>query len=371
MIKAAEVIQLMGKIAPKELAEDWDNVGLQVGDVNQEVENILIALDFNQEVLNEALEKNCQLIITHHPFIFKGIKSINTQNESGRLIFELIKNNIVLFSAHTNLDIAEGGLNDYLINKLDVENISLLKTTKSKNYHKLVTFIPENDFPKVRDAVYAKGAGEYKNYSHSGFYQQGTGNFKPLEDSNPHLGKKNVLNEVREYRFEVIVEDDKLDKVVKELIKVHPYEEPAWDLYEMENLKTEHGIGRIADFKFEIELQPFLDQIKDIYDLDVIKVVRAKNKLKKVALCSGSGADFIKDAYYQGADLYLTGDVKYHEAQLAEELGINLIDFGHYGSEKFVRELLTERLKKEASAKLLKELNFYKSELKTRPWDYQ
>ncbi|SDC80114.1 Nif3-like dinuclear metal center hexameric protein [Halanaerobium congolense] len=371
MVKAAEIIQLMGRIAPRELAEDWDNVGLQVGDINQEVKNVLIALDFNQAVLNEALEKNCQLIITHHPFIFNGIKSINTQNETGKLIFDLIKNDIILFSAHTNLDVAEGGLNDYLINKLDVENISLLKTTKSKNYHKLVTFIPENDLQKVRDAVYAKRAGEYKNYSHSGFYQEGTGNFKPLEKAEPHLGKKGVLNEVNEYRFEVIVADNKLDQVVKELLKVHPYEEPAWDLYELENLKTEKGIGRIADLKAEIELQPFLNEVKEVYDLDVIKVVKSKNKLKRIALCSGSGADFIKDAYYQGADLYLTGDVKYHEAQIAEELGINLVDFGHYGSEKFVRELLVERLKNEASTKLLKTINFYKSELKTRPWDYQ
>lgn len=371
MIKAAEVIQLMGKIAPANLAEDWDNVGLQVGNTKQEVRNVLIALDFNKDVLNEALERDCQLIITHHPFIFDGIKSINTQNQSGSLIFELIKNDIVLFSAHTNLDIAENGLNDYLINKLDVNNISILKSTKSKNYHKLVTFVPKSDFKELRDALYAKGAGKYNNYSHSGFYQQGTGNFKPLSDSSPYLGEKGSLNEVEEYRFEALVADEKIDQVVKELLKVHPYEEPAWDLYKMENLKTEKGIGRIADLKSEIELQPFLNQIKEIYNLDVIKVVKAKNKVNKIALCSGSGSDFIKDAYYQGADLYLTGDVKYHEAQLAEELGINLVDFGHYGSEKFVRELLVERLNNEASSKLKRELNFLKSEIKTRPWEYQ
>jgi len=371
MIKAAEVIQLMGEIAPADLAEDWDNVGLQVGNPNQEVKNVLIALDFNKNVLAEAIDKNCQLIITHHPFIFNGLKSINTQNQSGSLIFDLVKNDISLFSAHTNLDIAENGLNDYLINKLDVKNISLLKSTKSQNYHKLVTFVPKSDFKKLRDALYAKGAGEYNNYSHSGFYNQGTGNFKPLADSNPYLGEKDSLNEIEEYRFEAVVSDDKIDQVVKELLKVHPYEEPAWDLYKMENLKSEKGIGRIADLKSEIKLQVFLDKIKEVYNLDVIKVVKSKNKVKKIALCSGSGSDFIKDAYYQGADLYLTGDVKYHEAQLAEELGINLVDFGHYGSEKFVRELLVERLNNEASNKLKKELNFIKSEVNTRPWEYQ
>ncbi len=371
MIKAAEILQLMGKIAPANLAEDWDNVGLQVGDPKQEVKNVLIALDFNRNVLDEALEKDCQLIVTHHPFIFNGLKSINTQNQSGSLIFDLIKNDIVLFSAHTNLDIAENGLNDYLIKKLDVNNISLLKSTKSQNYHKLVTFVPKSDFKALKDALYAKGAGKYNNYSHSGFYHQGTGNFKPLAESSPYLGEKGSVNEIEEYRFETVVSDDKIDQVVKELLRVHPYEEPAWDLYKIENLKSKKGIGRVADLKTEIDLDAFLDKIKEIYDLDQIKVVKAKNTVKRIALCSGSGADFIKDAYYQGADLYLTGDIKYHEAQLAEELGINLVDFGHYGSEKFVRELLLERLNSEASTKLKKELKFLKSEVNTCPWNYQ
>lgn len=371
MVKAAEVLQLMGQIAPSALAEDWDNVGLQVGDPSQDVKNILIALDFNQEVLKEAVEKECDLIITHHPFIFKGIKSVNTQNQSGKLIFELIKKNISLFSAHTNLDIAEDGLNDYLIRKLDVENIKILKTTSSQNYHKLVTFIPEDSFEAVRDALYQKGAGSFKNYSHSGFYQKGEGNFKALADSDPYLGEKGKLNKVKEYRFETIVAPENLDKVIKELLKAHPYEEPAWDLYKMENLKSKKGIGRIADLKKAVDLDNFIDSVKKVYDLELIKVVKSKKKIKKVALCSGSGADFIKDAYYQGADLYLTGDVKFHEAQSAEELGLSLIDFGHYGSEKFVRELLIERLENKASTKLEKEINFIKSEVNTRPWNYQ
>jgi len=371
MVKAAEIIQLMGQIAPASLAEDWDNVGLQVGNPAQDVKNVLIALDFNQKVLQEAIEKDCDLIITHHPFIFKGIKSVNTQNQSGKLIYKLIKNNISLFSAHTNLDIAEDGLNDYLIKKLDVENINILKTTASQNYHKLVTFIPEDSFETVRDALYQKGAGRYKKYSHSGFYQKGEGNFKALADSDPYLGEKGRLNEVQEYRFETIVAPENLDKVIKELLKVHPYEEPAWDLYKMENLNNEKGIGRIADLKKEMDLDRFLDLVKRVYDLELIKVVKAKNKIKKVALCSGSGADFIKDAYYQGADIYLTGDVKFHEAQSAEELGLSLIDFGHYGSEKFVRDLLFERLENQASSKLKKEIKFIKSDVHTCPWNYQ
>ena len=371
MAKAAEVIQLMGELAPARLAEDWDNVGLQVGDASNEVENVLLALDFNQEVLAEAVEKKCNLIITHHPFIFNGIKSVNKQNKSGNLIFQLIKNNISLFSAHTNLDIAEAGLNDYLINKLDVENISILKTTSSKNYSKLVTFIPENSFETVRNALFAEGAGEFKNYSHSSFYQQGKGSFKALAESEPYLGEKGSLNEVEEYRFETIVAPENLNRVIKALLRVHPYEEPAWDLYQMENLKTEKGIGRIAELKSEIDLDSFIDKIKEVYNLEMIKAVRAKKQIKRIALCSGSGADFIKDAHYQGADLYLTGDIKFHEAQTAEELGMALVDFGHYGSEKFVKELLFDRLKSIAPAALIKEVTFIKSEVNTNPWSYQ
>lgn len=371
MVKVAELIDLMGKIAPVRLAEDWDNVGLQVGETNQEVKNVLLSLDFNREVLSEAINKNCQLIITHHPLIFNGIKSVNNQNESGRLILELIKNKIALFSAHTNLDIADGGLNDFLINKLPVDKISLLKVTDTKAYYKLVTFVPEKNLEELKTALYEKGAGRYKNYSHSGFFQKGKANFKPLADSKPYLGKKNKLNKVEEYRFETIVAAENLDKVVKELLKKHPYEEVAWDLFKMENLKDNLGLGRIADLKQEFDFEKLLAEIKNLYQLDFLKYVKSKNKVRKIALCSGSGADFIKDAFKQGADLYLTGDVKYHEAQLAEELGINLVDFGHYGSEKFVKELLLKRLSETANNKLKKELNFIKSDLNCSPWNYK
>lgn len=358
----------MGKIAPVRLAEEWDNVGLQVGDTKQNVENVLLALDFNKEVLAEAKNTNCQLIITHHPLIFNGLKSVNSQNESGRLILELVQNEIALFSAHTNLDIAAGGLNDFLINKLPVENISLLKVTESQNYYKLVTFVPESDFVEVKEALYQKGAGRYKDYSHSGFYQKGSGNFKPLAAAEPYLGEKNKLNTVSEYRFETIVAEKNLDKIIKELLKVHPYQEPAWDLYRIENLKDESGIGRIADLKKEFKFDDLLAIIKDVFELKQLKYVKAKNKINRIALCSGSGADFIKNAYYKGADLYLTGDLKYHEAELAAELGMNLVDFGHYGSEKFVKDLLFNKLTKSANNKIKNKINFIKSELNTSPW---
>ena len=369
MAKIEEVIQLMGEVAPVRLAEDWDNVGLQVGDSSLESNNVLISLDLNAAVLKEAKAKNCGLIITHHPLIFKAINSVNSQTETGRLIMELIKNDITLFSAHTNLDIAEGGLNDYLADKLDLINIEILNVSREDNYYKLVVFVPEDHLQNLKDLLYENGAGRIGNYSHSGFTVSGTGSFKPLADSEPFLGEKNKVNNVKEYRLETIVKAEDSNKITKKMIKAHPYEEPAWDLYKLENIKDSKGIGRIAYLNNALTLEEFIIKVKNKLSLNNFKYVGSKDKMiKKVAICSGSGADFIKDAAFNGVDLYLTGDLKYHEAQLAEELNMALIDFGHYGSEKFVKELLYEKLTKKAEQKSLQNINFIKSQENTNPW---
>lgn len=371
MIKIDQIIEMMAEIAPKNLAEDWDNVGVQVGDTNQPVENVLIALDLNKDVLEEAKEKDCQMIITHHPLIFNGLKTINSQNESGRLIMDLIKHNITLFSAHTNLDIAEGGLNDYLADKLKLNKIDKLSTTEEKSYYKLVVYVPEDDINSLKEVLYQNGAGHIGNYSHSGFSVKGRGTFKPLADADPHLGNINELNEVSEYRLETIIAEEDIEKIRRKIIKTHPYEEPVWDLYKLENIKKKFGLGRIGYLPESKNLAEMLKEVKKIYSLETLKYTGDKNKtIKKVALCSGSGADFIQTAAFNGADLYLTGDVKYHEAQLAEELDLALIDFGHYGSEKFVKELLYEKLKEKAEGKGFKKINFYKSQINTNPWNY-
>lgn len=371
MIKIDQIIEMMGEIAPKSLAEDWDNVGVQVGDTNQKVKNVLIALDLNKDVIKEAKTNDCQLIITHHPLIFKGLKSINSQSESGRLIMELIKNNITLFSAHTNLDIADGGLNDYLAEKLNLNRIDKLSITEEKDYYKLVVFVPENALDSLKEVLYQNGAGHIGNYSHSGFSIRGKGTFKPLADSNPYTGNKNEINEVSEYRLETIIAAEDAEKIQRIIVKAHPYEEPVWDLFKLENIKKEIGLGRIGYLSETKKLGELLHEVKELYSLEYLKYSGDKNKkINKIALCSGSGADFIKTAAFNGADLYLTGDVKYHEAQLAEELGMALIDFGHYGSEKFVKPLLYEKLSEKAIEKGFSNINFYKSQKNTNPWNY-
>jgi dinuclear metal center YbgI/SA1388 family protein len=284
---------------------------------------------------------------------------------------ELIKNNITLFSAHTNLDIAEGGLNDYLAEKLNLTKIGKLETTDVKNYYKLVVFVPEDALDALKEILYKSGAGHIGKYSHSGFSIKGKGTFMPLADANPHTGNKNEINEVSEYRLETIIAADDAEKIKRKILKAHPYEEPVWDLFKLENIQKDVGLGRIGYLKETKKLGELLEEVKEKYSLEYLKYSGDKNKnIDKIALCSGSGADFIKTAAFNGADLYLTGDVKYHEAQLAEELGMALIDFGHYGSEKFVKELLHEKLTEKVKEKNISNINFFKSQINTNPWNY-
>ena len=214
MAKAQEIISLMGEIAPVRLAEEWDNVGLQIGDINNEVGKILLALDLNNKVIDEAIENNCNMIITHHPVIFNGINSVSSESVVGQMIIRLIKNDIIVFSAHTNLDIAQEGLNDYICNKLGIKNFHPLEVTKSENYYKFVVFVPKNYIDEIKSAVYENGGGKMGKYSHSGFYLQGKSSFKPLEGSSPHIGSTGKISEVDEIKLETVVAEDKIDKVL-------------------------------------------------------------------------------------------------------------------------------------------------------------
>lgn len=281
MAKIEEIIQLMGEIAPVRLAEDWDNVGLQVGDSSLKINNVLISLDLNAAVLKEAKAKNCGLIITHHPLIFKAINSVNSQSETGRLIMDLIKNEIALFSAHTNLDIAAGGLNDHLTDKLDLINVEILNVSREENYYKLVVFVPESHLQDLKDSLYENGAGRIGNYSHSGFVVSGTGSFKPLAESEPFIGEKNKVNNVEEYRLETIIKAEDISKITKKMIKAHPYEEPAWDLYKLENIKESKGIGRIAYLDAPLTLEEFIIIVKNKLSLESFKYVGSKDKTIK------------------------------------------------------------------------------------------
>ncbi|MFW6022763.1 MAG: Nif3-like dinuclear metal center hexameric protein [Halanaerobiaceae bacterium] len=368
MTQIKDVIKILNQLAPDNLAFEWDSVGMQVGDVNNNVKNILVTLDVNEKVIEEALDKNCQLILSHHPFIFKPLdKIINTGK--GELIFKLIKNNISLFSMHTNLDIVSGGLNDYLADILKLNNVQLLKTIKEKKLNKLVVFIPENHLNEVRDALLNNGAGFLGNYSHTSFITKGSGSFKPLAGSKPFMGKENKINVVEEYRFETIIEEEKIGQIVAIMKDVHPYEEVAYDLYPLNN-KSGYGLGRIGNLNREYNLADYLKIVKDKLNISQLKYVGELDKrIKRVAVCSGSGADLISLSQKMGADLYITADIKYHDAQFAETIDIALLEAGHYQSEIIVKNIFKEYLDKKMDNKSL-DISILKSEINTDPWNY-
>ena len=364
MLKSKEIFKFMSELAPQELAKDWDNPGLQVGDVEQTVNKVLLTLDVTQKVIDEAVENNCDLIISHHPLIFNSLDKIDFNDEKGKIISKAIKNKTGIFSAHTNLDIASGGLNDYLAQKLNILHTKPLVSNLKKNYKKLVVFVPEENLTQLRQVMLELGAGKMGNYSHCSFAVKGQGSFKPLAGSRPYQGEKNKLNKTAEYRLEAIVAADKIDEIVDKMLEKHPYEQPAYDIFELENLVETKGIGRIGFLKEKLKLEDFLAFVQDKLNLSHLKYVGAENEsIKKVALCSGSGGDFIETAAHSGADLYLSGDIKFHQAQQAEVNHLCLIDAGHYGTEKIVKEMLKKKLNKEFD-----DISFIISRVNTNPF---
>ncbi|WP_408954842.1 Nif3-like dinuclear metal center hexameric protein [Natroniella sp. ANB-PHB2] len=367
-VKLQQITSLVNKLAPKSLAADWDNIGLQLGDYNQEVEKILVSLDINQEILQEAVNKNVDLIIAHHPLIFDKLAKIRFDTPLGKIIQQAIKEEISIYIAHTNYDIAPGGLNDILAAKLKLDNLDILEVTTKRKYKKFVVFVPEEAVNEIKDALGSLGAGWIGNYSDCFFEQQGRGSFRALEGTDPYSGEEDRVNQVDEYRLETIVPSHILGKVIKKMIKVHPYEEVAYDVYPLENEGERFGLGRIGYLKESLPLREYVDLIKEELTLDTVRVVGELDRsIKKVALCSGSGANYIKAAAFKGADLLVTGDLKYHQGQLAQEEGLAVVDAGHYGTEKIMKEGVVEYLLTEIKSNNL-EVEIIKSKVNTNPF---
>ncbi|MCF6466546.1 Nif3-like dinuclear metal center hexameric protein [Clostridium sp. Cult2] len=335
-MKAIEIIKLLDKWASPYLIDEWDNTGFQIGDPEKEVTKVLVSLDLDREVFEQAVDERAQMIITHHPIIFKPLKSITKLSYKENLIYDIIREDIVVYNAHTNLDLATGGINDILANLLGIENVEPIKTAYEETLFKLVVFVPKDYAHVIRKVLGETGAGWIGNYSHCTYNTEGVGTFMPLEGTNPFIGESYVLEEVEEIRIETIVREKNLSQVLKEMIKNHPYEEVAYDVYPLKNKGKVYGYGRIGKIK-ETSLLNYLDIIKERLKVENIIVYGNHNKsVSKVAICGGSGSSFIYDAYVKGADIFITGDVKYHEAQYANELGLTIIDAGHYHTEKVI-----------------------------------
>lgn len=348
MVSLQTVINLIEKLAPKKLALEWDNVGLMVGSSAAKVNKILVVLTVTPGAVEYAASNGIDLIVSHHPFIFKPLNSIRQDWPTGKMIVDAIKHNIAIYSAHTNLDVAKGGINDLLAQELGLEKVEVLDRTYEEPLKKIAVYVPRGYEEAVRNAMGDAGAGHIGNYSHCSFNVSGVGTFKPLEGSNPFIGQPGELEKVDEVRVETVAPASKVRKILNAMLKVHPYEEVAYDVYPLENEGCVFGLGRVGCLKTPVTLRELCQVVKQKLKLKYLRVVGdLERKVSKVAVCGGAGGSLIPKAVFTGADAYITGDIKYHEAEEAKASGLALIDAGHYSTEKIVLNFLARYLKDE------------------------
>lgn len=345
-MKIKEIISLLESWAPISYQENYDNSGLIVGNRETEVSKVLITLDCIESIVDEAIRENCQLIIAHHPIIFSGLKRLNGKNYIERTVIQAIKSDIAIYAIHTNLDNVYTGVNAMMGERLGLMKTRVL-SPKRQLLRKLVTYIPEAQFEKVSHALYDVGAGHIGNYSHCGFSSIGEGTFQGNEMSHPAIGNPHRLEKVKEIRFETVFSPFLESKIVQTLKEVHPYEEVAYDIFVLENEHHLVGSGLIGELKEEMTLENFLEWVKAQFELTTLKYTSIDKKIKRVALCGGSGSFLRFHAAQEGADVYISSDFKYHEWFDAEGT-ISYMDIGHYESEKFTKELIFNYLKKNA-----------------------
>ncbi len=364
-MKLIEIIKNIESWAPKEIAWQKDNVGLQIGDPDKRAKNILLCLEVDDNVIDEALKKKCNLIISHHPLLFSPIKKITPAHDfTSRIIQKLIKNDITLYSAHTNLDYTKDGVSFQLADKLELKNINFLVNLKSNQY-KVTVFVPQEESELVADAMFKAGAGNIGEYSHCSFMTIGIGTFLGSANTIPHTGKKEKFEAFPEIKLEMIVDRWKLDSVLIAMKKVHPYEEPAFDIYPLDNPNLNYGIGAIGELEKEFDLKEFLSYISRKLDVKNFRYAGGtKNNIKKVAVCGGSGSEYLKDAIAQKCDAFITADIKYHTF-LDAERDILLIDAGHYETEIFSLSEIKKRIT--SSLKQKSEINVFMYSGSTNP----
>src|SRR5690625_2477846 len=327
----ADVFRAMEQWAPLHLAYDWDRVGLQVGAANQAVKKVMITLDVLESVVDEAIDNDVELIIAHHPLLFKPIEQLDVTTPKGKVLQKLIKHDITVYAAHTNLDIANDGVNDILCDQLGITSRKSLVDFHTEKLFKIVIYVPHSHTEVVRNALSEAGAGHIGNYSHCTFQTSGEGTFKPLEGTNPYIGSKNKLEIVQEMKIESIINERNLSKVINAIIAAHPYEEVAYDVYPLKNKGTTYGLGRVGRLDKKMNVKDLAEHVKNRLDLSHVRVTGNLNKdVEKIAILGGSGEKYIHQVKKSGADVYITGDMSFHVAQDAEQMGLTVIDAGHY-----------------------------------------
>jgi dinuclear metal center YbgI/SA1388 family protein len=343
-MKIKEITSYLETIAPSDLQESYDNAGLVVGNADMEISGVLISLDCIEEVVDEAIANNCNLIVAHHPIVFGGLKKINGKNYVERTVIKAIKNDIAIYAIHTNLDNVYEGVNKRIADKLGLLRTHIL-SPKPNLLKKLVTFVPVEFAEKVKQAIFDAGAGHIGNYGECSFAASGIGSFKASGDAKPFVGEIDKQQQEQELRLETIFPTFLQTQILAALIKVHPYEEVAYDIYPIENFYEKTGAGLVGELETEMRPEEFLKHLKNSMDLEIIRFTSLSKNIKRVAVCGGAGSFLLKNAIWQGADAYVTADFKYHEFFDAEKK-LMIADIGHYESEKFTKELLSELILK-------------------------
>ena len=344
-MKVKDVAQILEELAPSAYAEDFDNTGLLVGDKNKSVTGILVTLDTLESVVDEAISKKCNLIVSFHPIIFSGLKKITGASYVERAVVKAIKNDIAIYAIHTALDNAWNGVNAMICDTLQLKNKNIL-IPQTGTIKKLTTYVPAAEAPKVRDALFMAGAGEIGNYSNCSFTSTGTGSFNANQDANPVLGKKGEIHFEEESQIAVTFQKHLESKVINALIKSHPYEEVAYEITTLENRNQHIGMGMVGELVSEMPETEFLLFLKSKMKTNCVRHSKLRNKpIKKVAVLGGSGSFAIEAAKAAGADVFVTSDLKYHYFFKAED-AIILTDVGHYESEQFTKDLLHSFLNK-------------------------
>lgn len=363
-MKIAEIISFLELQAPPSLQEQYDNAGLLTGDATWECSGIICSLDATEDVVKEAIEKKCNLIVAHHPIIFGGLKKINGKNYVEKTIIMAIKNDIAIYAIHTNLDNVIAGVNGKMAAMLGLQNLAIL-SLKEGTLKKLFTFVPADSAEKVRAAIFEAGGGQISNYSECSFNTPGTGTFKAGEDANPYVGKIGERHIESEVKIEIIFPAYLERKILTAMKENHPYEEVAFDVVSLSNSHSGIGAGIVGELAIPVTEIAFLEHIKSIFQVPVIRHTALLAKpVKKVVVCGGAGSFLITKALAAGADIFITADIKYHEFFDADNRML-IADIGHYESEQFTINLLQELL-----ANKFPTFAVLKTAIKTNPVHY-
>jgi dinuclear metal center YbgI/SA1388 family protein len=347
MVTVADLLTTLEALAPLSTAAEWDNVGLLLGDRAAPVERVMTCLTVTPESVAEAIQERVQLIVSHHPVLFRAVKKLTTQTPEGRMLLNLVQAGVAVYSAHTAYDNADSGINQRLAQRLGLTNIAPLRVAKAEAACKIVVFVPDADLAKVSDTMFAAGAGRIGQYRECSFRLAGTGTFFGSDASNPTVGVKGRREEVAEWRLEVLCPEAVAERVIAVMRQAHSYEEPAYDVYPLQPGRGQGGEGRHGTLPAPVKLADFARAVKQALNANGVQVVGSPERMiQRVAIACGAAGDFLSDARQAGAEVFLTGEVRFHDCLAAEAHHLALVLPGHYATERPGVEALADDLQR-------------------------